>query len=114
MWATKAGTKVRKMGGTGTGWLKRVVIATAILAAIGLYADTGRAMAAESGDAGSATHAVMLFLVAWLISSIRVRRKAGRLRFGFEPSPVPRVRAASTVRSVNARRAAENSGAAGI
>ncbi|MFI0844003.1 hypothetical protein [Mesorhizobium sp. IMUNJ 23232] len=103
------------MGGIGTGWLKRVVIATAILAAIGLYADTGRAMAAESGgDAGSATHAVVLFLFAWLISSIRVRRKAGRLRFGFEPSPVPRVRAASTVRSVNARKAAGNSGEAGV
>ena len=102
------------MGGTGTGWLKRVVIATAILAAIGLFADTGRAMAAESGgEAGSATHAIMLFLFAWLLSSIRVRRKGGRLRFGFEPSPVPRVRAASTVRSVNARRAEENSGETG-
>ncbi|WP_349005660.1 hypothetical protein [Mesorhizobium sp. CN2-181] len=102
------------MGSGGTGWLKRVVIATAILTAIGLLADTGRAMAAESaGSATSTAHAIMLFLLAWLLSSIRVRRKAGHLRFGFEPSPVPRVRAASTVRSVNARKAAGSSGEAG-
>ncbi|MDQ6432779.1 hypothetical protein RB623_01775 [Mesorhizobium sp. LHD-90] len=102
------------MSGTGTGWLKRVVIATAILTAIGLLADTGKAMAAGSGaDGGSTAHALGLFLLVWLLSNIRVRRKAGHFRLGFEPSPLPRVRALSTVRRANRRGPHDNSGRLG-
>jgi hypothetical protein len=102
------------MSGAGFDWLKRIVIATAILTAIGLLADTGRAMAADAGAGdGSTVHALGLFLLVWLLSSIRVRRKAGHVRFAFEPSPLPRVRALSTVR--RARRVPhDNSGRLGV
>lgn len=103
-----------KMSGTGANWLKRVAIATAILSAIGLFADTAPAMAAEgSANAESAVHALGLFVFAWLLSSLRAKRKDGRWRFGLELSPISRVRAASTVHGANARRAEKNSGQAG-
>jgi hypothetical protein len=110
----ESGNESSKMSGTGANWLKRVVIATVILSAIGLFADTGRAMAAEHGaNAESTVHALGLFAFAWLLSSLRAKRKDGRWRLGLELSPISRVRAASTVHGVNARRAEKNSGRAG-
>lgn len=86
------------MRGEFFSWVKRVAIATAVLTAIGVFAGSGRAMAADGlADAGSTMHAAVVVGLAWLLSGLRVRRRGGHVRFGFELSPVSRVRAASTV-----------------
>ncbi|MBX3568616.1 MAG: hypothetical protein KF914_11200 [Rhizobiaceae bacterium] len=85
-------------------WLVKVAIATATLAVIGAFAGTGRALAATPGTSGETpAHAAILLLAAWLMSSLRIRRRAGRLVLGFELSPIRRVRATSTVRRARQR-----------
>lgn len=39
-------------------------------------------------ETGSAGHAALLFVIAWLLASLRIRRVEGRWRFGFELSPM--------------------------
>jgi hypothetical protein len=59
-------------------------------------------MAGAADDAGSAAaaHAVALIMLTWCLTSLRIRRRNGRLEIGFELSPVHRVRALSTVHGV--------------
>jgi hypothetical protein len=86
-------------------WLIKVGLATALLAGLALLAGSGRAMAADAGAAGqSALHWLGLLILAWLLSSLRLRRKNGRVALGIELSPVRRVRVlSSVVRARNAR-----------
>ena len=63
----------------------------------------GTAWAADAGNAsaaGTAVHAGALILLTWCLASLRVRRRNGQTRIGFELSPVRRVRALSTVHGV--------------
>jgi hypothetical protein len=92
-------------------WLMKVAIATAALAGLAAFAGAGRALAADEtvAAAGSPFHAAFLFLVAWLLSTLRLRRRGGRLVLAYELSPVRRVIAAST-----ARRARRNAAASPV
>jgi uncharacterized membrane protein YgcG len=110
----ESGSESSKMRATGTEWLMRVLVATSVIALVSLFASTGRAMAAEAvGDVESATHTIAVFGLVWLLSSLRVRKKRGRWRLGFEPSPVRRVRASSTVHRAGVRGGGGVSGGAG-
>jgi hypothetical protein len=63
----------------------------------------GTAWAADAGTvegAGTMVHAGALILITWCLASIRVDRRNGQMRIGFELSPVRRVRALSTVHGI--------------
>ncbi len=73
----------------------------AMTAIFGLIAET--AWAADAGsavEAGAVLHAGALMLLTWCLASLRIRRRNGQMRIGFELSPVRRVRALSTVHGV--------------
>jgi hypothetical protein len=64
----------------------------------------GTAWAADAATvvegAGTIVHAGALILLTWCLASVRISRRNGQLRIGFELSPVRRVRALSTVHEV--------------
>lgn len=81
------------MGAQGQGkrWLVRVAIATVVLASAGILADPSHAMAADPTQqviAEEATIAILVFALVWAFASLRMRRRRGRLRLGFEPAAV--------------------------
>ena len=81
-------------------WTIKLTVATAML----LPASIARAATLDDfGQANSAVHAIAMFALIWCLSSLRIRRRNGNWRFGFELSPVRRVRALSTVHRANAR-----------
>ena len=81
-------------------WTIKLAIATILLLPASI---AGAATVDGVGQANSAFHVIAMFALVWCLSSLRIWRRNGNWRFGFELSPVRRVRALSTVHRANTR-----------
>ena len=98
--ANEDGAKVR-LGNRKMGrWNLILAVAAAMVLPVGV------AQSADLdgvGQAYSALHAIGILALIWSLSSLRISRHNGEWRVGFEPSPVRRVRALSTVHRADMR-----------